>query len=144
IAIFALLLISVIAIALLISSGTDSALQSNYRTSTESYYAGLAGLEEGRGRMLWSDANFLNITNPNFVPVTPGAQLGLNDVLYIINPAGGETVAPWNTGSATTYPDKEYQTEFGIDVGSANVQTAVPSVSTAGGIPGPPFKWVRI
>ena len=43
IAIFALLLISVIAIALVVSSGTDSALQSNYRTSTGAYYAAMRG-----------------------------------------------------------------------------------------------------
>ena len=47
IAIFALLLISVVAIALVVSSGTDSALQSNYRTSTGFLLRGSGGA--GRG-----------------------------------------------------------------------------------------------
>ncbi len=144
IAIFALLLISVVAIALVVSSGTDSALQSNYRTSTGAYYAALAGLEEARGRMLWSNPNFINITAPNFIPTTSGPPMGLNQVLYIINPANGETVAPWDTANPATYPDNEYFKEFGIDVGSATVQPAQNSVSTQIGLPGPTFKWVRI
>lgn len=147
IAIFALLLISVIAIALVVSSGTDSALASNYRTSTEAYYAGLAGLEEGRGRMLWSNPNFINLTIPNYVPSTTSPPMGLPQVLYIINPANGETVAPWDTGNPATYPDNEYIHEFGIDVGSANVQLPpLTSVSPLPGLPGsgPMFKWVRI
>ena len=47
IAIFALLLISVVGIALIVSSGTDSALARNYRTSANAYYAALA-LRPGR------------------------------------------------------------------------------------------------
>jgi hypothetical protein len=147
IAIFALLLISVIAIALVVSSGTDSALASNYRTSTEAYYAALAGLEEGRGRMLWSNPNFINTTIPNYVPNTTSPPMGLPQVLYIINPANGETVAPWDTGNPATYPDNEYIKEFGMDVGSANVQLPpLTSVSPLPGLPGsgPMFKWVRI
>jgi len=57
IAIFALLLVSVVAIALVVSSGTDSALAGNYRSSASAYYAALAGLEEARGRLLASNAN---------------------------------------------------------------------------------------
>ena len=44
IAIFALLLISVVGIALVISAGTNSSLAGNYRTATSAYYAGMAGL----------------------------------------------------------------------------------------------------
>jgi hypothetical protein len=147
IAIFALLLISVIAIALVVSSGTDTALASNYRTSTEAYYAALAGLEEGRGRMLWSDPNFINLTIPNYIPNTTTPPMALPQVLYIINPANGETVAPWDTGNPATYPDNEYIKEFGIDVGTANVQLPpLTSVSALPALPGsgPLFKWVRI
>ena len=50
IAIFALMLISVVAISLIVSAGTESALSGNYRSSTSAYYAATAGLEEGRGR----------------------------------------------------------------------------------------------
>jgi hypothetical protein len=134
IAIFALLLISVVAIALIVSSGTDTALARNYRTSTNAYYAALAGVEEARGRLL--------PTNPNFIPL-PGAPMPLTQVIYIINPLGGETVAPDNTGNPATYPDTEYAQEFGVDV-STRVVTKYASVSPVAGLPGPAYKWVRI
>src|SRR4029077_15840296 len=141
IAIFALLLISVIAIALIVSSGTETALAKNYRTSTSAYYAGLAGLEEGRGRLLWRNANYLNNTIPGFIPASGNASMNLSQVLYIRNPAGGEVVDPRDL--AGPYGDNEYFNEFGIQVTSATVQM-IDSVSGAGGVPGPQFKWVRI
>jgi hypothetical protein len=145
IAIFALMLISVVAIALIVSQGTDSALTGNYRTSTSAYYAGIAGLEEGRGRLLPKNANYLGNSfpslfqggAPNFV-LTPTPQ-----VLYILNPANGETVDPTSANPAQ-YPDNEYQSEFG-PLGGANVQT-INSVFQLPGLllPGPLYKWVRI
>jgi hypothetical protein len=134
IAIFALLLISVVGIALIVSSGTDSALARNYRTSTNAYYAALAGLEEGRGRLL--------PTNANYIPL-PATPMPLTQVVYIINPAGGETVAPDDTANPLTYPDTQYKQEFGVDV-SSRVVTKYNSVSAVAGLPGPSFKWVRI
>jgi hypothetical protein len=134
IAIFALLLISVVAIALIVSSGTDSALASNYRTSTSAYYAATAGLEEARGRLLPS--------NPNYIPL-PASPLGLTQVVYIINPLGSEIVAPNNTANPATYPDNEYLKEFGVDVSTRTV-TIYTSVSPVAGLPGPSYKWVRI
>jgi type II secretory pathway component PulK len=91
IAIFALMLISVVAIALVVSQGTDSALAGNYRTSTSAYYAALAGLEEGRGRLLGRNPNFIGKTVNNFVP-TQGTPLDVHTVLYVVNPASSETV----------------------------------------------------
>jgi hypothetical protein len=138
IAIFALLLISVVAIALIVSSGTDSALARNYRTSTNAYYASLAGMEEARGRLL--------PTNPSYIPL-PGSPMPLTQVIYIINPLNGETVAPQNTSNPSTYPDTEYLQEFGVDV-STRVVTTYTSVSPDPGaspaLPGPSYKWVRI
>jgi hypothetical protein len=141
IAIFALLLISVIAIALIVSSGTETALAKNYRTSTSAYYAGLAGLEEGRGRLLWRNANYLNNTIPGFMQASGNPSMSLSQVLYIRNPAGAEVVDPRDL--AGPYGDNEYFNEFGIQVTSATVQM-IDSVSGAGGVPGPQFKWVRI
>jgi len=144
IAIFALLLISVVAIALIVSQGTDSALTGNYRTSTSAYYAGLAGLEEGRGRLLMRNANYLNITGafPGLFTTGGAPTFGLTDVLYILNPANGETVNP-TSGSPAQYADNEYQAEFGWPLSGANVQT-VNSVSPVAGFPGQLYKWVRI
>src|ERR1700688_2497394 len=105
IAIFALLLISVVGIALLLSTGTDSALAGNYRTSTAAYYASVAGLEEARGRLLWKNPNFFNSSVPNFIPMAGGSPaLGLTQVRYILNPASGETVDPASSNPAN-YPD---------------------------------------
>lgn len=144
IAIFALLLISVVGIALLVSTGTDSALAGNYRTSTGAYYAALAGLEEARGRLLWKNPDFLNKSAPGFVPSQGGPALGASQVLYIINPANGESVVPTDLSNAATYPDTEYGTEFPGGFGSATVLPYVNSTSAMAGLPGPMFKWARI
>ncbi len=143
IAIFALLLISVIAIALIVSSGTETALAKNYRTSTSAYYAGLAGLEEARGRVLWRNANYVNNTIPGYMPASGNPSMALAQVLYILNPAGDEIVNPTDLSGSNPYADNEYATEFGIPVTAATVQT-INSVSGAGGVPGPQYKWVRI
>jgi hypothetical protein len=143
IAIFALLLISVVGIALLISTGTDSALAGNYRTSTGAYYSAVAGLEEARGRLLLRNPDFLDKTNayPTLFNGS-GTSFGLTDVLYILNPANGETVDPANATSP--YADTEYGTEFSWQLTGANVHAPVTSVSPMAGLPGPLFKWVRI
>src|SRR5271165_3132487 len=148
IAIFALLLISVVGIALLVSTGTDSALAGNYRTSTAAYYAGVAGLEEARGRLQWRNPDFINKANayPTLFATQGIPSFGVQDVLYILNPAGGETVNPLDTTSP--YYDKEYGSEFIRQLSAANVQPPASSVSPVPGssppLPGPLYKWVRI
>lgn len=153
IAIFALLLISVVAIALVVSSGTDSSLAANYRTATSAYYAAMAGLEEARGRLLWKNADFINKTGTytNVLFDASGVQPAwcLNQVLYIINPAVGETVDPAN--SSNPYYDWEYGQEFGLgSLGAATILPYVASVSpgvpipSGGTLPGPSYKWVRM
>ena len=145
IAIFALLLISVVAIALVVSSGTDTALAGNYRMATSAYYAGAAGLEEARGRLLYKNPNYINAgSSYNALFPTQGATaFQLYDVLYIINPANSETVDP--TDSSGPYYDNEFVSEFQIPITSATVHTpSVTSISPMGGFPGPTFKWVRI
>jgi hypothetical protein len=144
IAIFALLLISVVGIALLVSTGTDSALAGNYRTSTSAYYAAVAGLEEARGRLLRKNLDFINKSGayPSLFGGQGTPSFGLTDVLYIVNPASGESVDP--TDSSSPYADKEYGSEFTWQLGGANVYSPVASTSPMAGIPGPLYKWVRI
>lgn len=145
IAIFALLLISVVGIALLLSTGTDTALAGNYRTSTTAYYAAVAGLEEARGRLLFSNPNFLNQANvyPGLFGPRGAPTFHLTDVLYILNPAGGETVDP--TNAASPYADLDYATEFGWPLSGANVQTTLSLFLLPGSpLQGPTYKWVRI
>ncbi|HEY2461880.1 MAG TPA: pilus assembly PilX N-terminal domain-containing protein [Candidatus Acidoferrum sp.] len=126
IAIFVLLLVSVVAISLIVSSGTETALGGNYRSSTNVYYAAMAGLEEARGRMLPK--------NP-----APFALPPLGQVVYIKNPLAGEDVL-------ATYPDTEYGAEFAGSPFAAPAITSVNSVSGANtqNLAGPSFKWVRI
>jgi hypothetical protein len=138
IAIFVLLLISVVAIALLVSSGTETALGTNYRTSSTVYYAAIAGLEEARGRLLPRNPNYFGTSY-----ISPTTTLPLGQTIYVINRGPGDNIVPWD--SSNTYYDNEYQTEFGVPASSASWQSA-PSVwdNNVQGIPGPIFKWVRI
>jgi hypothetical protein len=136
IAIFVLLLVSVVAIALLVSSGTETALGANYRSSSTVYYAALAGLEEARGRLLPKNANYFgSLAIPTPFP--------LGQPLYVINALPSETVAPWDPSNQ--YYDKEYANEFTVQASAASFQSAY-SVwnNNAQGIPGPVYKWVRI
>jgi hypothetical protein len=142
IAIFVLLLISVVGIALIVSSGTESALAGNYRSATGVYYASLAGLGEARGRLLAKNPNSLS-TVANFLP-PPGTQWGIGYVRYILNPGPAD---PANT--LTAWPDTEYDSEFGAGkLGAANQLTtqSVWNVAPLNAlpVPGPLYKWVRI
>jgi len=139
ISIFVLLLISVVAIALIVSSGTETALAGNYRTATGVYYAALAGLEEARGRLLAKNTGSFKNTASSLIP-TP---LPIGQPVYIINPVGGETVAPWDP--ASTYPDLEFNTEFPVATYPLpNPSRRTTSLSTVAGVQGPSYKWVRI
>jgi hypothetical protein len=98
--IFALLLLSAVAIAMLYSSDTETTISVNYRDKQGAIFGALAGLQEARDRIhplsgdLGPGTNLssggLNIV-PTDLPSTSAAN-----VLYIINPAPGETVAPWD------------------------------------------------
>lgn len=131
ISIFVLMLISVMALSLVLASGTETALAGNYRSSASAYYASLAGLEEGRGRLLPKNPNPLAVPTP----------LPLNQVVYILNPAPGEAAGS-PLGSAY-YPDKEYCSEFPQTCGGVQVNTP-NSVSSVAGLPPALYKWVRI
>src|SRR2546429_4108965 len=91
ISIFVLLLISVVAIALIVSSGTESALAGNYRSSTGVYNGAIAGLGEGRARLRPQSPIWFKNTDPAFLPAG-GASLLPCAPVYVINPLGGESV----------------------------------------------------
>lgn len=138
IALFMLLLVSAVAVALMMSSGTESSLAANYRSSNKAYNAAYAGVEEARGRLL--------PTNPNYVGAAfvPPTGLPLGQVRYILNPAAGEVVAP--TTATNPYYDNEYQQEWGVAVPAGNTQTinSVWTGNVIANMPGPLYKWVRI
>ncbi len=141
ISIFVLLLISVVAIALIVSSGTETAIAGNYRSATGVYYAALSGLEEARGRFLRNNPDYVLNADANFLP-PPGTPLAIGDARYILNP---NPALNENMGNVLTiYPDNEYATEFGTGPTPSRPPIASVSPNNAQGIPGPPFKWVRI
>jgi len=146
ISIFVLLLISVVAIALIVSSGTESALAGNYRSSTGVYNAAIAGLEEVRARLRPSTPISFKNTDPAFLP-SGGASLVPCAPVYMINPLGGENVTPWVPGS--TYADTEFNQEFAGICGLPNPSPSTLSIwnrNPLNGLPfpGPLYKWVRI
>src|SRR6267142_1259651 len=143
VAMISLLLISGIAVAMIVASGAESSINGNYRSSSSANYAAIAGLEEGRGRLLPGSPN--TIVGVQNIP-TFGNTMAVNQVAYIANPntAAGETGA----GIFTPYPDNQYDLEFGSGKLAAAVKTNPPIPSRAStntaGIPGPMYKWVRI
>lgn len=141
--IFVLLAISVVGIAMILASGTESALAGNYRASTSAYYAATAGLEEARGRLLNKNTNYFDLTVPTFMPAL-GTTLAPFQVRYILNPNGGEVVAPLAFATPATYPDNEFAQEFGVNPLAANTQTIPSTAALAGGVTPPLYKWVRI
>jgi hypothetical protein len=138
IAIFALLLISVVALALMVMAGTETSLNSNYKSSVQAFYDARAGVEEARGR-LWSGSPN-PITNLLVSPVT--GMMAVGQVAYIQNPAGAEVVNPLDTSSGNPYADRQYINEWGSNPPAASIMIA--SVSTQAGVAGPLYKWVRI
>lgn len=145
ISIFALMLISAVAISLVLMSGTGSAIDSNYRNSTKAFYSAYAGLEEVRGRLAPKRLDTIFNQLPNPMLVSPTVQ-----VQYILNPAAGENVTPTVAGSK--YADTEFANEWGAAAATEVVlPTAIYSDYALGGVPGtvaglngPSWKWVRI
>ena len=136
--IFVLLVLSVVAVSMIIASGAESSLAGNYRASTNAFYAAMAGLEEGRGRMLAKNPNYFDNTVATFFPPI-GTPLAVGQVRYILNPAAGEAA-----NTLTTYPDTEYAAEFGANPLAANTQTITSTSALTAGVAAPLYKWVRI
>ncbi len=89
--IFALLLVTGIALAMIAMSDTETSVNTNYRDSQKAYFSALGGIQEARVR-LFSDATVV----PSGAPSTSNA----NGVIYILNSkGGGETVDPWSNTS---------------------------------------------
>src|SRR5258706_12088029 len=142
IAIFSLMLISVVATSLILTAGTQSAIKSNYKSAMHAFYDAKAGLEEARGR-LWPSPSNPNPISNCFFP--SGGNMPVGRVCYITNPSAGENVDPTNLDPANPYADVEYKDEWGHDVTADNVQKPfIVSVSPLPNIAGPLYKWVRI
>src|SRR3954470_4602033 len=160
IALFALLLLAAVASGMMFMSSMETNISYNYRDSQTAYFAAAGGLEEARDRIRTGG----DIPPPRILPTTTN-QAG---VIYIVNPAAGETVAPWDVTNA--YFDDEFCHENFKVVGGTTALTnpgnGIPCAKTYGtGIPANspawytsflsadpgrgtnaalPYKWVRI
>jgi Tfp pilus assembly protein PilX len=139
-ALIALLIVTSIGLSMMFMADTETSINSNYRDEQTAYYAAKAGLEEARDRMRAAAANSINSSLP---ANTPGAAGG---VLYILNPNGSETVAPWNT--ANKYFDNEICKEVDCSGGqvppTSGWYTTANASSTYAATPVLPYKWMRI
>lgn len=159
-AIFALLLLTAIAAGFVFMANTETAINSNYRSSQQAYFAAKAGLEEARARIGFGIGD---ITAPakSGLPALPTATPNTSTphVVYIINPRGTETIAPWDP-SNQYWDDSLCKANYpglALDYGSAGIPCAgtAPTgtawyASTNSTLPGVgtdhsfPMKWARI
>lgn len=119
VALFALLLLSAIGMGMMFSANSETNINANYREKQIAIYSAMAGAHEAKNRLTASG----DITVPSGLPSASAAN-----VIYIINPAGGETVAPWD------YTNKYYDTELCHDTVmglTGTYGTQCPAASTS-------------
>jgi Tfp pilus assembly protein PilX len=139
----ALLIVTSIGLLMAYSTDTETTINGNYRDEQTAYYAAKAGLEEARDRMQPSATNSIAASLPTTLPGAAGGEL------YIINPTGSETVAPWLSSNA--YFDDEICKEVSCGAGNQLPTTAgwykspaLTASSTYAVSPVLPYKWMRI
>jgi len=143
IALLVLLLITAVGIGMVVMSNTETNVSANFRDEQTAYFAAKAGIEEVRDRLRAGATNSLNLVT-TLGSTLPGAPSG---ILYVINPLGSETVAPWViTGS--NYPDDELVKELNCTGTAPTGSWWVPVVPTASSSyqasPKLQWKWVRV
>src|SRR5207248_7377486 len=108
IALLVLLLITAVGMGMIIMSNTETNVSANFRDEQTAYFAAKAGIEEVRDRLR------AGATDSLLLPTTLGNTLAgaPNGILYVINPLGGETVAPWLL-AGSNYPDNQIAKEIG-------------------------------
>jgi hypothetical protein len=129
---FVIFILSGLAVSLILLTDSEIRLERSMEAQANAYYAGLAGLEEARGR--------LNPSAPDTIATLPTA---VTQVLYLVNSSTADPVQP--TNPASPYYDREYVREFPDGLGAATVLSSVtsdqPDAGTAAALP---YKWVRI
>jgi Tfp pilus assembly protein PilX len=147
-ALIALLIIGAITAGAILLANTETSISANFRDEQLAFFSSKAGIEEARDRMRTAATNTLRTASlPTTLPGTSGS------VLYILNPANGETVAPWNGSSSTTYPDDEICKETSTVTCSNNLPNlssctswcvSTTASSTYAASPVLPWKWARL
>src|SRR4051812_50054913 len=97
-ALFALLLLSAIAVGMMYMSSTDTSVNANFKDSQTAYWGARAGMEEVRARMHPGTAS---VVAGDLVAVMPAAiplPANLGSIVYHPNPEGGTANAPQTAG----------------------------------------------
>jgi hypothetical protein len=103
-ALLALLIISAIGLGMMFMTDTETSINANYKDSQMAFYAMRAGMEEMRDRM--------RTNSPAPITLPTGWPGQANSVLYIVNPASGESFNPWNPAAVDKYGHSVYDDEF--------------------------------
>ncbi|HZD92857.1 MAG TPA: hypothetical protein VE133_01300, partial [Candidatus Sulfotelmatobacter sp.] len=141
---FALLLLSAIGLFMVLSSNTETRIDANYGSSLRAYYAVRSGIEEVRERIKYPSGSPGGLADKLPTDVAGNS----NGVLYIVNPAAGETVDPANP--ANVFFDDQLCHDYNSDTPAGIKCTTVPSAdkwqsSLPAMTPGQlGYKWVRI
>src|SRR5579871_84658 len=158
-ALFALLLLSTIGLFMVLASNTETRIDANYSSSLRSYYAARSGVEEVRDRMKTLSTS--TTTQGGLADLLPQDIAGnVGGVLYVLNPANGETVAP--TDPTSPYFDDQlchdYNSGVAVSDTKCNVlptsanwassQNSLPSSTKSSSAGTSPiqlgYKWIRI
>lgn len=158
--VFALMLLTGIAAALILMANTENTVNSNYRNEQTAYFSAKAGIEEARARMMTSDPNSISASLPTTAPTTTNAG-----IIYIVNNgAVANSVQPWTAtnayvddelchdgyslGLTAVAPDVRCNTNNGNIMLPATttwyatpVNSTLPFHGTAAAVP---YKWARI
>src|SRR2546423_4936599 len=160
-ALLILILLSAIAVGLVLTSNTETTINSNYRQERSLDFAARAGIEEVRDRMAPASANTL--AGPTCAsataclattPVVPSTTN--NGILYVRGGATPASVTPWTLN--TVYTDDELCHDgYGlvtvqssdvhcsaVPTGSSWYATATSNAPWAGTAAALPYQWVRV
>jgi hypothetical protein len=142
VALMVLLLLSAALMGMIMMSNTETSVSANFRDEQTAFFGSKAGIEEVRDRMRSGATNSLTSSLP--ATALPG---GANGVLYVTNPASGETDTPW-LPLGTNYPDTEICQEVtctgGVPVGGWYITPAATASTSYAASPILPWKWVRV
>jgi hypothetical protein len=146
-ALFALLLLSAIGLFMVLASTTETRIDANYSSSLRRYYAARSGLEEIRDRVKYPSSTPGGLADLLPQDVTGNA----GGVLYVLNPAGGETVDPTDPtspyfddqlchayASGVAAKDTKCSTLPGTPNWSLPAQYSIASATQLG------YKWIRV
>jgi len=148
IALFALLLLSAIAMGMMYMADTEMSVNNNYRDAQQAFYASQGGLTEARLRIM-NDATAgtpMGAGMPTVTPLLIPTIGNITGATYITNPLGAEVVVPWNQAANNVYRDDQFcKEQYAITGGAANVGTAGLPCNVAGA-PGnyPAAGWFKV